>query len=51
MLFFPNLYGEKNVTYNIHNLLHIGQSAREIGYINDIAAYKFENFLQTIKLK
>jgi hypothetical protein len=46
---FPELYGENSVTYNVHTMLHLTQCVQELGYLQDISAYKFENFMQTIK--
>lgn len=49
--FFPLLYSPKSVTYNVHNILHITQCVKELGYLQDFSAYKFENFMQEIKRK
>lgn len=31
--FFPNIYGQKSLTYNVHNLLHICECVREMGIL------------------
>ncbi|XP_073819948.1 uncharacterized protein [Musca autumnalis] len=47
--FFENIYGEQNVTYNVHNLLHICECVREHGLVTEFSAYDFENYMQCIK--
>lgn len=47
--FFPNIYGEKNLTYNVHNLLHVCECVREMGLLTNFSAYDFENFMQSLK--
>ncbi|XP_046808486.1 uncharacterized protein LOC124420169 isoform X1 [Lucilia cuprina] len=38
-----------NLSYNIHNMLHVGECYKIYGNIMSISAYHFENFLQKIK--
>lgn len=47
--YFPNVYGEKNLTYNVHNLLHVCECVNQMGLITSFTAYDFENFMQSIK--
>lgn len=46
---FPNIYGEENVTYNVHVLLHIAYYVRRYGALHKFGMFKFENYIQTIK--
>jgi hypothetical protein len=41
---FSKLYGAKNFTYNLHNLLHWGLTTRRWGPPCYISAFKFEDF-------
>lgn len=47
--YFSKMYGEKNLTYNVHNLLHICECVKEMGLLTNFSAYDFENFMQCIK--
>lgn len=44
---FPNIYGEENVTYNVH--VHIPYYVRLYGPLQSFSMFKFENYIQTIK--
>lgn len=47
---FIQLYGKEYVSHNIHNLLHIVSDVKYFNVPMDkISAYKFENYMQTIK--
>lgn len=46
---FPNMYGHKNVVYNIHMMLHLHECVEIYGSLDIFSAYKFENFMQQIK--
>ena len=44
------LYSERFIVYNIHNLSHITDDVRHFGCsLNEISAFPYENHLQTIK--
>ena len=44
------IYGESFTVYNIHNLLHLADDCQNLhSSLNDISAFKFENYLQVIK--
>lgn len=45
---FPSLYGEHNVSYNIHNLIHLAECVVQFGSMYSFSAYKFENEMQCI---
>lgn len=47
---FANLYGEENVSYNVHNLLHLTADSSKFGVLDDFSTFKFENYLGKIKL-
>ena len=46
----PNIYGETFNVYNVHSLVHL---VEDIEYfrttLNEISAFKFENYMQNIK--
>lgn len=46
---YPLIYGEENVTYNVHVLMHIPYYARLYGTLDSFSMFKFENFIQTLK--
>jgi len=46
---FTILYGEENVSFNIHALLHLTNDVRKHGPLDSFSVFCFENFLQTIK--
>lgn len=46
---FIKLYGENNVTYNTHGLLHLADDALKWGALDEFSAFIFENQLQQIK--
>lgn len=46
---YKYFYGEKNVTYNVHNLIHLANDARRHGTLDEFSAFKFENYMSEIK--
>lgn len=46
---FPIIYGENNISFNVHCLLHLCDSAEQYGTLDSFSAYKFENFNQYLK--
>lgn len=48
---FSFIYGSDQISYNVHNLLHITDCVRQFGPTDSFSAYKFENFMQTLKKK
>lgn len=46
---FVSLYGKDSVVSNIHNLSHIIDDVRNLGSLNEISTYPFENHLKEIK--
>ena len=44
------IYGDSFTVYNIHNLLHLADDCQNLhSSLNDISAFKFENYLRVIK--
>jgi len=46
---FESLYGKSLISHNIHNLLHICNDVRKYGQLDSFSAFRFENFLSSIK--
>ena len=42
-------YKERNMTFNVHNLLHIDSDVRNFGSLDEFSAYRFENHIGKIK--
>ena len=43
------IYGDSFTVYNIHNLLHLADDFQNLhSTLNDISAFKFENYLKSI---
>ncbi|XP_076299692.1 uncharacterized protein LOC143218425 [Lasioglossum baleicum] len=45
---FKILYGDHNVSHNVHNLVHLTEDVKHHGPLDNFSAYIFENFLQSI---
>ena len=43
------IYGEKFLSYNVHNLIHLADDVRHFGNLDSFSAFAFENYLQEIK--
>ncbi|KAM0735062.1 hypothetical protein ACS0PU_011175 [Formica fusca] len=46
---FIKLYGTHNVSHNVHNLIHLVEDVRKFGSLDNFSAFKFENYMQTLK--
>lgn len=46
---FEILYGKQYISHNIHNLLHICSDVRIFGPLDNYSAFRFENFMTSIK--
>lgn len=46
---FLKLYGPRYVSSNVHALLHIAKDVENLGPLDTISAFKYENFLRLIK--
>lgn len=45
----PVLYTEDFLVYNVHSLIHLADDALKFGSLNNVTAFPFENFMQTLK--
>lgn len=45
------LYGKEFIIYNVHSLIHLADDAKQFKSLNNINAFPFENYLQTLKSK
>ena len=43
------IYGREHLVYNIHSLAHIADDARKYGVLDNVASFKFENYLGKLK--
>lgn len=46
---FGTLYGIETISYNIHNLIHLGDDSKRFGVLDNFATFRFENHLGKIK--
>lgn len=46
---FEILYGKQYVSHNVHNLLHLCSDVRIFGSLDNFSAFRFENFMTSIK--
>lgn len=46
---FPDIYGEEQVSFNVHALLHLVEFARKYGPIDQYSAYRYENWYQLLR--
>ncbi len=46
-----SIYGRKFCVYNVHNLIHLPNDCIQHGTLDNFSAFKFENFLHSIKRK
>lgn len=46
---FALIYGKHNVSHNVHGLVHLVKDAKKFGSLDNFSAFKYENFLQTLK--
>lgn len=49
VLSFERIYGNHFMSYNIHNLLHLANDVRKFGTLDTFSAFKYENYMKTIK--
>lgn len=46
---FPDIYGEENVTYTVHSLIHVMKDVKKFGTLDSYSAFSFESKLGEIK--
>jgi len=46
---FQKIYGFENVTFNIHNLLHLAKDVQTYGDLELFSAFPFENYICSLK--
>lgn len=44
-----NLYGAHYITHNFHNLIHLASDVSTYGSLDNCSAFKFENYLSSLK--
>lgn len=45
----PSIYGQENLSYNMHSLSHLAEEVVKNGCLDNFSAFKFENFLYKLK--
>jgi len=48
---YKTIYGTENITYNMHNLLHLCDDVLLFGKVDNFSAFPFENYMSKIKRK
>lgn len=48
---YGELYDDKYISYNVHNLLHLANDVQSFGSLDNISCFKYENYMQQIKRK
>lgn len=48
---FSYVYGSDQISYNVHNMLHISDCVRQFGPGDSFSTYRFENYMQSLKKK
>jgi hypothetical protein len=43
------IYGRQYLVYNVHSLIHLADDVERFGALDNISAFRFENFLGTLK--
>ena len=46
---FATLYGQENLSYNVHGLLHLPDDVQRFGPLDDFSAFPYENSLGNMK--
>lgn len=46
---FASLYGEEHMSHNVHSLIHLCDHVRNFGCLDEFSAFRFENFMRTLK--
>ena len=46
---FGNLYGSSQLVYNVHSLIHLPDDAQRYGILDNVSAFKYENYLGKLK--
>ena len=46
---YAEIYGEKNLVYNIHSLIHLPDDARKYGALDNISSFPYETYLGKLK--
>jgi len=46
---FPQVYSKEELSYNVHGLLHLCNDVKRFGPLDNFSAFKFENFMYSLK--
>lgn len=48
---YGNIYGNYNVIYNVHSLIHLPKDVKNFGPLESFSAFKYESYLGKLKSK
>jgi len=46
---FKKIYDIKNMSHNIHSFVHLVDDVKQFGPLDNFSAFKFENYMKTLK--
>lgn len=46
---FGEIYGNNQLVYNVHGLIHLAADAKKFGSLDNISSFPFENYLKKVK--
>lgn len=46
---YKKIYGDHNVIYNVHNLIHLASDVKNFGSLESFSCFKYESYLGKIK--
>lgn len=49
VLKFASLYDKKFISHNVHGLIHLAVDVSQFGVLDNVSAFRFENYLQKVK--
>ncbi|CAH0551339.1 unnamed protein product [Brassicogethes aeneus] len=48
---YGSIYGMESLSFNVHNLIHLYNDVQNFGALDKFSAFKFENFMYSLKKK
>lgn len=47
---YKELYGYEYISHNVHNLIHLPDDVKNLGYLDEFSAFMYENYMHTLKI-